>query len=69
MSSLLKRLANKFNVAVAEIDSLDIHRTAIVSAVTVANDRDFVSRVMESVLSFIESEPRAEVHDVQTEYL
>ena len=69
VSSLLNRLANKFNVAVAEIDALDNHRLAIIAVTTVANDLAHVTRVLDTVLDFIESDPRAVVQDSQAEYL
>ena len=68
VSSLLNRLAHKFNVAVAEIDALDNHRLAVLAATTVANDRQHVMRVLDTVLDFIEAEPRAVVQDSQAEY-
>jgi uncharacterized protein YlxP (DUF503 family) len=68
VSSLLSRLSHKFNVAVAEIDALDNHRLAVIAVTTVANDLSHVTRVLDTVLDFIESEPRAVVQDSQVEY-
>ena len=69
VSSLLERLGNKFNVAVAEIDALDNHRLAILAVTTVANELSHVSRVLSAAESFIEGEPRAVMQASQTEYL
>lgn len=69
VSSLLHRLSNKFNVAVAEVDALDNHRLAIIAVTTVANDLQHVTRVLDTVLDFIEGEPRAVVQDSQVEYM
>jgi uncharacterized protein YlxP (DUF503 family) len=69
VSSVLGRVAHKFNVAVAEIDALDNHRLAVIAVTTVANDAQHVTRVLDTVLDFIESEPRAVVQDSQTEIL
>jgi len=69
VSSLLGRLSNKFNVAVAEIDALDNHRLAVLAVSTVANDLQHVTRVLDTVLDYIEGEPRAVVQDSQVEYL
>jgi len=68
VSSLLKRLANKFNVAVAEVEALDHHRLAVLAVTTVANDLPHVTRVLDTVLDFIEADPRAVVQDSQAEY-
>ena len=69
VSSLLRRVSNKFNVAVAEIDALDNHRLAVLAFTTVGNDLAHVTRMLDTVLDFIESEPRAVLQDSQAEYL
>lgn len=69
VSSLLSRVGNKFNVAVAEIDALDNHRQAVVAVTTVGNDLQHVTRMLDTVLNFIEAEPRAVVEGSQAEYL
>ncbi len=69
VSSLLGRVAHKFNVAVAEVDALDNHRLAVIAVTTVANDAQHVTRVLDKVLGFIESEPRAVVQDSRVEHL
>lgn len=69
VSSLLERLSNRFNVAVAEIDALDNHRLAILAVTTVANNLQHVTRVLDAVVTFIEGEPRAVLESTQVEYL
>ena len=69
VSSLLERLSNRFNVAVAEIDALDNHRLAILAVTTVANDLQHVTRVLDTALHYIEGEPRAVLQSTQVEYL
>lgn len=69
VSSLLERLSNRFNVAVAEIDALDNHRLAILAVTTVANDLQHVTRVLDTALRYVEGEPRAVLQSTQVEYL
>jgi uncharacterized protein YlxP (DUF503 family) len=69
VKSLLARLQDKFNVAVAEVDRLDSARFATLAVVTVANDGAFVHRVLEKVADFVEQDPRAVVLDYATEIL
>lgn len=69
VSSLLKRLSNRFNVAVAEIDLLDDHRHAVIAVTTVANDSRFVNQVLEAVHNALETNPRAVLHDCQIEII
>lgn len=68
VSSLLGRVSNKFNVAVAEVDALDNHRLAVIAMTTVANDLQHVTRVLDAVLDFVERDPRAVLEDSQVEY-
>ena len=49
VKSLKDRLRSKFNVAVSEIDCQDLWQRAVVSAVTVAADRGYAERVLQSV--------------------
>lgn len=68
VNSLLGRVSNKFNVAVAEVDALDNHRLAVIAMTTVANDLQHVTRVLDAVLDFVERDPRAVLEDSQVEY-
>ena len=47
--SLKARLRSRHNVAVAEIGPSDILNRALVSAVTISNDRTFAEKVLQAV--------------------
>ncbi|MGA3096664.1 MAG: DUF503 domain-containing protein [Bryobacteraceae bacterium] len=49
VESLKDRLRHKFNVAVAEIEYLDLWQRAAVAAVTVSSDRTHAQKVLQSV--------------------
>lgn len=55
IKSLKDRLANKYNVSVAEVDALDSRRRAVLGVAMVANE----SRFVESCLSKIVDQLRA----------
>ena len=61
VKSLTARVSDRFNVAVAEVGALDNHRQITIAVATVANRREQVDRVLNAVLRFCESDPRAEV--------
>lgn len=61
VKSLLGRVGDRFNVSVAEVGSLDDRRQATLAMAAVANSREHVDRVLNAVLRFCESDPRAEV--------
>ncbi len=58
VSSLLDRLANNHNVAVADMGP-DRPNQATLAITTVANDEAHVHRVLNAALQLVEGEPRA----------
>jgi len=67
--SLLDRIRNRFNVSAAEVGRNDSVRYAELAAVGVANDRQFLDRVMGKLLDLIESEPRVVLLEQDLEFL
>jgi len=67
--SLLDRIRNRFNVSAAEVGRNDSVRYAELAAVGVANDRQFLDRVMGKLLDVIESEPRVVLLQQDLEFL
>jgi hypothetical protein len=65
VKSLVGRVGDRFNAAVAEVGALDDPRRATVAVATVANSREHVDRVLNAVLRFCESDPRADVAGVE----
>lgn len=59
VKSLLDRLANRHNVAVAEMGPDNSPTRAELAIVTVANQEAHVHRVLNGALGLIEAEPRA----------
>ncbi|MDQ2711355.1 MAG: DUF503 domain-containing protein [Acidobacteriota bacterium] len=52
IKSLKDRLRERFNVAVAEIDSLDSWQHSVLAAVTISNDRVHAEQVLQAVELF-----------------
>ncbi|MGD8239049.1 MAG: DUF503 domain-containing protein, partial [Armatimonadota bacterium] len=69
LRSLLDRIRHRFNVAAAEVDRQDARHAAVIGAACVANSSAHSSRIVDSVIRFIESEPRVSIVDCQTEYV
>ncbi len=59
VKSLLDRMTDRFNISAAEVDMLDNRSQAVIAVAVVANDNRHISRVLETVRSFVEREPRA----------
>jgi uncharacterized protein YlxP (DUF503 family) len=54
IKSLIARLRNEFNVAVAEVDRLDSWQSAVVGVVTVSNDREYAHGLLSRVALWVE---------------
>ena len=69
VKSITDRLKNRFNVAVAEVDALDVHQRAVLGVVSVSNDTKHLNRVLSYVVNFIEDTFLAELTDYEIEIL
>ena len=66
VKSLLSKMRNKFNVAVAEVGEQDIHQTIVIGAAIVPHSAQADS-VMEEIRYFIEESTEAEITDMERE--
>lgn len=55
VKSVIARVRNQFNVAAAEVDSLDDRQTATLGFSCVSNDSRHVEQMLTKVLAFVES--------------
>jgi len=69
LRSLLTRMPNKFNVAVAEVDHLDSHQRARIATTAVSNTKAHVHSILMAASQFIESEPRVTVQSETVEIM
>ena len=70
VQSVVHRARNRFNAAVAEVDTLNSLRTATLGISVVSNDARHADEMLAKVVQFIESERLdAEVGDVETEII
>ena len=68
--SITQRVRNRFNVAIAEVDTQDAHRLATLAIVCVSEDRRHSNEMLDKVVDYIESQRLdAEVGDVQLELI
>ncbi len=68
IKSLIARLKNRFNIAVAEIEVLDAHQTAVLAAVSVSNDARYLNGMLSRVVSFVDTSAPAELVSYKTEF-
>jgi uncharacterized protein YlxP (DUF503 family) len=69
LASIKKRLQNKFNISVAELDHQDLWQRASLGIVTVSNEQQYVRGAMDKILNFIDDQDHAQVIDFQIEII
>jgi uncharacterized protein YlxP (DUF503 family) len=69
VKSLIETTRKKFNVSIAEVDDLDKWRKATIGVACVANDIQYLNRVLDKVLDTMESNPEVEVGETALELL
>lgn len=69
LSSLKKRLRNRFNVSVCEIDYQDKWQRSELGLAMVATTRRGADTVVQAVLSFLERERRIVLIDTEKEFV
>jgi uncharacterized protein YlxP (DUF503 family) len=67
--SIVRRIRNEFNVAVAEVGGQDTWQWAVLGLAAVGHDRGSVRALLERVVDFVESLHLAEVTDQSVEVL
>lgn len=68
VKSLIDRAKNKFNISIAEIDEQDTHQTIVLGLACVAGSVSLADSMIDSVLSFIETNTDAEIIDIRREF-
>ena len=69
LKSLIETTRRKFNISIAEVDDLDKWRRATLGIACVANDIQYLNRVLDKVVDTLESNPAIEVGEVALEML
>lgn len=70
LKSILSRLPQKFNVAVAEVDHQDVWGTAVIALVTVGNDAAHLHSQLQKAVTWLEQHrPDVPIADYEIEIL
>ncbi len=70
LKSILNRLPQKFNVAVAEVDHHDVWGTAVIGLVTVGNDAAHLHSQLQKAVSWLEQQrPDVPIADYEIEIM
>lgn len=69
VKSICKKVRNKFNVSIAEVEEQDVHQTIIIGFALVSNSKKKIDSSIDKILNFIEINTNGEVMDVSREIL
>jgi len=69
MKRICERLRQRFNLAVAEIDSQDLWQAGEVGIVMVGNQGTYINSKLDKAVNFVEAMQLAEIIDVQMEII
>ncbi len=61
LQSVLRRSRNRFNASIAEVADMDHKQRSQVAVAVVGNERQHIRQQLDTILAFIEAEPRLEV--------
>lgn len=67
--SLKDRIANGYNVSVAEVGALDEHRRCIMGIAMVSKDKIYVQGALDKLLEMIRNVPAVSLQDYQLDWL
>lgn len=67
--SLTKRLSNKFNVSVAEVDYQDVHESIGIGITAVGTSKEIMHKLKEKILDFVEDNTDAELLRIEEEII
>jgi uncharacterized protein YlxP (DUF503 family) len=63
--SILKKVKNKFNVSIAEVDAQDAHQTIVIGLAMVSSSNNHAQNALDEVIRFIENNADAEITGVE----
>lgn len=65
VKSLIKKLQNKFNVSVSEIENQDIHQLITIGVCSISLSQSQSDSILENIISFVEENTDAEIIEIE----
>jgi len=67
VKSICGKVANKFNISVAEVAEQDVHQTIVIGLACVTDAVSHCDSILDNVLAFIEDSTEAEIMEIERE--
>ncbi len=69
VKSITDKVKNKFNISIAEVENLDMHKSIVLGLVCVSNSAKHSDNCIQKVIEYIEQNTEAVVEKIETELL
>lgn len=69
VKSICAKVANKYNVSIAEIEEQDIHQITVLGIASIAGDAGHADSSLDHVINFIESNTEGEIVTIEREII
>jgi uncharacterized protein YlxP (DUF503 family) len=69
VKSAIEKVKNRFNVSIAEVDSTDVHKNAVIGICCMSNAGEHADSMLSSVINFFENDARLDVCGITTELI
>lgn len=69
VKSLKDRLSHRFNVSVAEVDSLDRIRSATIGVAMVSNDQGHANAALDQLVNYVQNDPKMVLDEYEMEFV
>ncbi|NLN48581.1 MAG: DUF503 domain-containing protein [Clostridiales bacterium] len=69
VKSIIDRVKNKYNVSIAEIENLDMHKSIVIGFACVSNSVRQSNSCIQNVVDYIEQNTDAVIEKIETELL
>jgi uncharacterized protein YlxP (DUF503 family) len=65
VKSIIKKIQNKFNVSIAEVEAHDTLNQGVLGIAVVSNDRKLSQQILDQVIQEIEDNGEVEIHSIE----
>lgn len=54
VKSIIEKCKHKFNISIAEVDMQDLHKNIVIGFACVSNEKNYIDKVLQRVIDYIE---------------
>lgn len=69
VKSIMDKVKNKFNISIAEVENLDMHKSIVIGIACVSNSAKHSNSCIQNVITYIEENTDAVIEKIEIELL